>query len=69
LFSHLTKLVGCSGVKNLPALWATQVPSLCQEDSLEKGMTTHSVFLPGNTRTEELGELLQSVGSQKVGNN
>ena len=29
-------------VKNLPALQETRVPSLGQEDSLEKGMATHS---------------------------
>ena len=29
-------------VKNLPATWETQVPSLSREDPLEKGMTAHS---------------------------
>ena len=29
-------------VKNLPAIWETQVRSLSQEDPLEKGMATHS---------------------------
>jgi len=33
-------------VKNLPAMWKTQLQSLGQEDPLEKGMATHSVFLP-----------------------
>ena len=32
-------------VKNLPAIWETQVRSLCQEDPLEKGLATHSSFL------------------------
>jgi len=32
-------------VKNLPAMWETQVQSLDQEDSLEKGMATHSSIL------------------------
>ena len=32
-------------VKNLPAMWETQVQSLCWEDPLEKGMVTHPVFL------------------------
>ena len=32
-------------VKNLPAVQETQVPSLSQEDLLEKGMTTHSSIL------------------------
>ena len=34
-------------VKNLPAVQETQVQSLGREDSLEKGMAIHSVFLPG----------------------
>ena len=34
-------------VKDLPAMWETWVPSLGWEDPLEKGMATHSVFLPG----------------------
>ena len=29
-------------VKNLPATWENQVPSLGGEDPLEKGVTTHS---------------------------
>ena len=32
-------------VKNLPAVWETQVQSLGQEDSLEKEMATHSGIL------------------------
>ena len=36
-------------VKNLPAMWETWVQSLGQEDSLEKEMATHSVFLPGES--------------------
>ena len=32
-------------VKNLPALWETWVQSLGREDSLEKGMATHSSIL------------------------
>ena len=36
-----------SVVKNLPAMQETQVRSLCQEDPLEKEMTTTPVFLPG----------------------
>ena len=32
-------------VKNLPAMWETQVQSLGQEDSLEKGMTIHFSIL------------------------
>ena len=32
-------------VKNLPAMWETQVQSLGWEDLLEKGMATHSRIL------------------------
>ena len=32
-------------VKNLPAMQETWVPSLGQEDPLEKGMSTHSSTL------------------------
>ena len=32
-------------VKNLPAMWDTQVQSLGLEDPLEKGMATHSSIL------------------------
>ena len=34
-------------VKNLPEMQETQVQSLDQEDSLEKGMLLTPVFLPG----------------------
>ena len=36
-------------VKNLPAMQETWIRSLSWEDPLEKGMTTHSVFLPGES--------------------
>ena len=32
-------------LKCLPAMWETWVPSLAQEDPLEKGMATHSSIL------------------------
>ena len=35
---------------NLPAMQETGVPSLGWEDPLEKGMTTHLSFLPGEFR-------------------
>ena len=51
-------------VKNLPAMQETQVQSLGQEDSLEKGMTTHPSILAWRIPwTEEPGGL-QSMGSQ-----
>ena len=56
-------------VKNLPAIWETQVQSLGQEDPLEKGMATHSSILAWRVPwTEEPGGL-QSLGSQRVGHN
>ena len=49
-------------VKNLPAMQETQVRSLCQEDSLGKGMAIHSsVFAWRIPWTEEPGRL-QSMG-------
>ena len=54
-------------VKNLPAMQETQVQSLGQEDSLEKGMATHSSILDWRIPwTEEPGRL-QSMGLQRVG--
>ena len=45
-------------IKNLPAMWETQVQSLGLEDPLEKGMATHSNVLAWRIPwTEELGEL------------
>ena len=38
--------------KNLPAMPETLVRSLGQEDPLEKGMATHSVFLPGESHEQ-----------------
>ena len=56
-------------VKNLPAMWKTQIPSLGQEDALEKKLATHSSILDWRIpRTENAGGL-QSLGSQRVGLN
>ena len=53
-------------VKNLPAMWETQVQSLDQEDPLAKGMATHSSILAWRIPwTEEPGGL-HSIGSQRV---
>ena len=53
-------------VKNLPSMWKSWVQSLDWEDSLEKGMATHSSVLawriPG---TGEPGGL-PSMGSHRV---
>ena len=53
-------------VKNLPTMQETQVQSLGQEDTLEKGLGTHSSILAWRILwTEEPGRL-QSMGSQRV---
>ena len=54
-------------VKNLTAMWETQVRSLGWEDPLQKGMATHSSILAWRIPwTEEPGGL-QSTGSRRVG--
>ena len=54
-------------VKNLPAMQETHVPSLGQEDPLEKEMATHSNILAWRIPwTEEPGRV-QSMGLQRVG--
>ena len=54
-------------VKNLPEMQVTQVQFMGQEDPLEKGMDTHSSIAAWRTPwTEEPGGL-QSIGSQRVG--
>ena len=56
-------------VKNLPAMQESQVQSLGWEDTLEKGMATHSNILAWRISwTEEPGGL-QSIGSQTVVHN
>jgi len=56
-------------VKNLSAMQETWVRSLGQEESLEKGMVTHSSILAWRLPwTEEPGGL-QSMGSQRVRHN
>ena len=53
-------------VKNLPAVQEAWVQSLGWEDSLDKGMATHSSILACRIpRTEEPGGL-QSMGLQRV---
>ena len=53
-------------VKNLPAMWDTLVPPLCQEDPLEEGMATHSSILTWRISWTEEPYGLQSMGSQRV---
>ena len=62
-------LLGGSVIKNAPVMQETQVRSLGQEDSLEKGMESHSNILAWRISwTEEPGGL-QSMGSQRVKHN
>ena len=44
LFTYFPVLMA-QMVKNLPAMWETQVRSLGQEDPVEKGMAIHSSIL------------------------
>ena len=54
-------------VKSLPAMQETWTGSLGQEDPLEEEMATHSSILAWKIPwTEEPGRL-QSIGSQRVG--
>ena len=53
-------------LKNLPAMWETEVWSLGREDPLKKGLGTQSSILAWKIPwTEEPGEL-QSVGLQSI---
>ena len=53
-------------VKNLPAMQETWVWSLDWEDSLEKGMETHSSFLVGELPQTKKPGGLQPMGLQRV---
>jgi len=56
-------------VKNLPAMWKTQIQSLGLEHSLEKKLATYSSILAQRIpRTENPGGL-QSLGLQRIGFN
>ena len=54
-------------VKNMLAMQKTWVRSLSQEDPLEKGMATHCSILSWKTPWTEEPDVLQSMGSQKGG--
>ena len=56
-------------VKNLLAMHKTPVWSLGREDSLEKGLATHSSILAWRIPWAEGPVGLQSMGLQKVGHN
>ena len=53
-------------VKNLPAVQKTQVRSLGGEDSLEKGMSTHSSILAWRIPWAEEAGGLWSRESQRI---
>ena len=53
-------------VKNLPAIQKTWVPSLHQEDTVEKEMATHSSILAWRIPWTEEPDGLQSMGLQRV---
>ena len=54
-------------VKRLPAMQGTLVRFLGQEQSLEKEMATHSSTLAWKIPWMEEPDRLQSMGSQRVG--
>ena len=54
-------------VKNPSVIWEAWVPSLGQEDPLEKGMATHSSILAWEIPWTEEPDRLQSTGSQRTG--
>ena len=54
-------------LKNLPAMQETRVPSLGQEDPLEKGMATHASILAWRIPWTEQPDKLQSIGPERVG--
>ena len=56
-------------VKNLPAMKETGVQSLGQEDTLEKGMATHSSILAWRIPWNGEPGRLHPMGSQRVGLN
>ena len=53
-------------VKNPPAKEKTQVQSLGWEDSLEKGLATHSRILAWRVPWTEEPDEIQPIGSQRV---
>ena len=54
-------------VKNLPATQGTQVPSLGQEDALEKGMAVHSSILAWRIPwTEKPGATVHGVTKSRT---
>ena len=61
-------LIEMGSVKSLPAMQETRVQSLGQGDLLEKEMATHSSILAWEIPWTEVPGGLQSMGSQRGGN-
>ena len=53
-------------VKNLLEVWETWVQSLGWEDSLKKGMATHSSIFAWRISWTEESDVLQSLGLQRI---
>ena len=54
-------------VKNLPAMWETQVQSLGQGNPLDEGIVTHSSILAWKILWAQEPVRLQSIGPQRIG--
>ena len=54
-------------IKNLPAIWETQVLSFSWEDPLEEGMATHSSILAWRILSTEQPGKLQPLVLHRVG--
>ena len=69
MYAHIKKkktFLVAQMLKNLPAMWETQVWSLGWEHPLEKGMATHSSILAWTIPWTEEPTRLQSMGLQRV---
>ena len=53
-------------VKNLPVMWETRVQSMGWEDTLEKGMATHSSIIAWRIPRAKKPGGIQSMGLQRV---
>ena len=53
-------------VKNLPVMWETRVQSMGWEDTLEKGMATHSSILAWRIPWTKKPGGIQSMGLQRI---
>ena len=53
--------------KNLPAMQETWVQYLAREDSLEKGMATHSSIPVWRIPWTDESDRLQTMGLQRIG--